>query len=664
MPHRGDGNSEVGGRRVLTVGLILPFSPATAGHPWGVAPTPLVPLAYRQRHGGRRAAQALRAAAGRPDLMLHDLDAGFWEEAPWTAAPPKAFKSLRWQLAQLPVPHEVDVLAAGTRVEQLLALPLGTRAGNLARIVSRAEVYGGQLRRTLSAADLLAYRNAGVMALLELLAVVEGSHGGHPPPAPADVNSASPEQEEQPRDEVVSLPQPLADRDGFDGLVPERVDKVVPMPEPLQALLAAAAEFQGARTLDDALQADLRSLAEKTGLATELRLVELDSVGLAGNEGHTARLLQRIETLQAELTPKAKWILKRRLFRRQPATLARLGEELGVTRERVRQIEQKLKRRIETQFGRPLQIVAGAVAERLAPISRPVDLDRQLGDVFEGCDHTAVPVARRMLRNRLGYRAKGALDLNADAVQAVHVLRSSARELPDDAGLLDEEALRSLLPDPSWTKHWDLLVEACGFHRIDGLLGLRNTKKARVKAAVLNIGRIASREELAARCGLPRQRTVSYLSALPSVARADRTRWGLTEWIDDVYEGVANEILQRIDEDGGATRVERVLEELPRLFGASETTVRAYLAVPQFEVRNGRVCRADPSSLQLRPARRRDRRTGHTGQTVVALSGQGGLLPRLQERGRPAGGDRPRTGLPHRTAASRYGLPSRGTVVR
>ena len=523
------------------------------------------------------AARELRSAVAAPNLTLDELDAGFWRQAPWSTVPPRTFKSLRRQLAQLPVPRDVEVLVAGTRVEQLLALPLGTRAYNFIRIATQEEEIEGQLRRTLTAADVLAYPNAGAMVLLELLAVIEGSRTTEPSARRAGVDRKAAEPDEQPGETAAAVPEPLVD------------------------LLAAAREFAGATNLREALDLDLGSLAERTGLSTELNALRLSALQIDESMSHTAGLLAKTEVMQSEVTPHEEAILQQRLFRRQQATLAALGELQGVTRERVRQVELKLKQRIEARLGRLVRIVAGAVAERVDPIARPEEVDGQLLAVFEDRDHAAVPLACRMLRDRLGYRSKGDLELNEAAVRTVTELRSLAREQQDDAGLLDEEALQSRLADPSWKEHWDMLIEASGFHRIDGLLALRNTKKARVKAAVLNIGKVAPKEEIAARCGLPQQRTVSYLSALPSVARADRTRWGLTEWIDDVYEGVANEILQRIDEDGGATRVERVMDELPRLFGATEATVRAYLGAPQFEVRNGWVRRADLSSVRLRP---------------------------------------------------------------
>ena len=73
---------------------------------------------------------------------------------------------------------------------------------------------------------------------------------------------------------------------------------------------------------------------------------------------------------------------------------------------------------------------------------------------------------------------------------------------------------------------------------------------------------------------------------------------GLRAWIEDVYEGIPTEIIQRIEEDGGSTRLNRLLDELPRLFGVNETSVRAYVATPAFSVEHGWVSIAEePDSV-------------------------------------------------------------------
>jgi len=47
------------------------------------------------------------------------------------------------------------------------------------------------------------------------------------------------------------------------------------------------------------------------------------------------------------------------------------------------------------------------------------------------------------------------------------------------------------------------------------------------------------------------------------------------------------EIVQRIEEDGGKTTVERILTEIPLQFGVAESSVRAYMATPKFIVSDG-----------------------------------------------------------------------------
>ncbi len=371
------------------------------------------------------------------------------------------------------------------------------------------------------------------------------------------------------------------------------------LPELLVDLLAGVREVHGARTLLDALGTDLAGLSAAAGIDGDLAEVDLATV--TGGRSLATRVVDDLRNLREDLGPRRARILDGRFYRRKRKTLQELGDELGVTRERVRQLESKVKGRLASLPDREVAILAGALALRLDPILRAEELDREIGGIFSGNSGPEVSLASRLVRKALGYRERDGVSLTPRAAMVVADLGAEARRMADDAGLIDEAALQEALPDESWRSLWPLLVELCGFRRIDGLLGLRSTKKARVKAAVLRIGRVATKAEIAERSGLTIHRTASYLSGLEGVVRADRTRWGLAEWVEDAYDGVAGEILQRIDEDGGATRVERLFDELPRLFGTSETTLRAYLGAPQFTVKDGFVRRVDPTALKLRP---------------------------------------------------------------
>ena len=204
-----------------------------------------------------------------------------------------------------------------------------------------------------------------------------------------------------------------------------------------------------------------------------------------------------------------------------------------------------------------------------------------------------------MLRAELDYSCEDGVCLHPDADEVLEQLRGAPT---DDAWLVDEAELLASIPH-DWATHWDVLLARAGFHRFGTQLASRDTTKARVKAAMIDLGRPATRDEIAKQAEFPEEppaRLSALLSGLPSVGRAGKDTWALLDRIDDVYEGIPTEITQRIHEDGGATTLSRLLEELPRKFGVSESSVRTYVATPQFTLRDGFVSVADESTLKYR----------------------------------------------------------------
>ena len=108
----------------------------------------------------------------------------------------------------------------------------------------------------------------------------------------------------------------------------------------------------------------------------------------------------------------------------------------------------------------------------------------------------------------------------------------------------------------------------------------KDTKRNQALAALLTIGRPATKEELSGlMADYPVQKVGSLLSSIQGIVRADRDNWGLEEWVDDEYSGIVDEILQRLDEDGGTTTVHRLVTEIPAQFGVSESSVRSYFCL-------------------------------------------------------------------------------------
>ena len=244
------------------------------------------------------------------------------------------------------------------------------------------------------------------------------------------------------------------------------------------------------------------------------------------------------------------------------------------------------------------------LAEHLAPVTPAEAFEEQLDNALSSAAIPDAPeedlaVARRLVRDTLAYSCVDGVCLSSEAVKVAKALRTAARESADDAGLVDEERLRATLPEESWQQHWDNLIDRSGLHHLGDRLALRGTAKAKAKAALLQIGRSATKEEIAELSGLAPDRAGAQMSLLPSVVRADKLRWGLADWVDDEYEGIPAEIFQRIDEDGGSTRLDRLLDEIPRRFGVSENSVRAYVETPAFRVEHGWVSIADDSAITV-----------------------------------------------------------------
>ena len=272
-------------------------------------------------------------------------------------------------------------------------------------------------------------------------------------------------------------------------------------------------------------------------------------------------LVSRIAALRASMSGTERLILRHRLLSSSRRTLEQLGNQLGVTGERVRQIQARLANKIDSHIGSQLRVMTTLARQRLSPVIAAGDLDDRIVELFS--DHNdrkaTVELAGTLLKNQLDYSCEKEVCLNGEAMLLVEELRQAARLSADEVGLIDETELPAQLPGAEWTQHWQALFERCGFHLLFGRPALRDTGRARVKAALLSIGQPATREELAQLCEIAPARVGAHLSVIPGVARADRDRWGLVEWIDDEYEGIAAEIIQRIEEDGGATKLNRLL---------------------------------------------------------------------------------------------------------
>ena len=367
----------------------------------------------------------------------------------------------------------------------------------------------------------------------------------------------------------------------------------------LNLLLVTASELYGTKTLADALDLDVIRLATRMGVSTTINEITIDYV-TKGSPGLVADVIGRLAAMLETASRTEHIIIEHRLIKAQPETLAEVGSLLGVTRERVRQIQVKIERKIQGELGDKLRIIALTLKEHYGHMAEQCTVENRIEDLLLPNQPVANKLFRQILITQMGFTLKDQIYIDEKANEVLSEVRTNAYKLADDAGLVSEESMIARLPSEDWWQFWPYFRKLCGFHDLYGSLGIRDSAKARAKAAILLIGRPATRKEITAVCGLNEDRIGGHLSNLPSVVRADKERWGIREWIDDEYEGIPAEIIQRINEDGGSTTTERLLREIPNKFNVNPNSVRAYMQAPKFVIRDGWISMATPSSLRLR----------------------------------------------------------------
>ena len=367
----------------------------------------------------------------------------------------------------------------------------------------------------------------------------------------------------------------------------------------LGPLLASAGELYGTASLASALHPDLVRLASKIGVSSDLESLEFDKL-VDGSGGLASLTVLRLARVLDVLSEAEQAILEHRTLASPGKTLEHIGSLIGVTRERIRQIESRLEGNIRGALGGEFKVLASVLKEQMGHLVGEAELEKRLEEVLPSEPDLANRVLRNALLEKMGYTLETGVYFDGRVDEFLGHLDRFASTVADDVGLMQEEQLLAKLPSPNWRPFWTWIKGRCGFHELFGQLALRASGKARAKAALLSIGRPATRAEIGRICGLPDARVGGHLSIVPSVAKADKDRWGLKDWIDDEYDGIVGEIIQRIEEDGGSTTTERLLRELPAKFSVSPSSVRAYMQTPKFAVQNGRISIANPSMVQLR----------------------------------------------------------------
>ena len=291
-------------------------------------------------------------------------------------------------------------------------------------------------------------------------------------------------------------------------------------------------------------------------------------------------------------------ILRDRIAAVEPATLEEIAQAVDLTRERVRQLQVKLLKRLEPELtSGPLANLMAGIRAHAYPVNTldaVIDVFPDLADTQEGWD---APLWRILDAFDDDFRVDDGWVCFPDLPTATERTAKLLAGLVNAEGvvLMDTVLEESSLNDRGVLTEW---LTTCGYLVLNDHVLTRTSTQPDRAASVLSItGRPMTVSELFEVVGdVTSER--SFRGALArgeNLVRVGTDRWALASWGLEEYTSIADIIGKRIDAavEGGSDGVslEGLVEDLSASFGASPSSVRTYAATGDFACAGGIVRR-------------------------------------------------------------------------
>jgi hypothetical protein len=379
------------------------------------------------------------------------------------------------------------------------------------------------------------------------------------------------------------------------------------LPRGLDLLAAWAVGEHAATTLAELLALAEVSKPQEVEDAWTRLLTQPLSVFAAGRL-HDFSVPERLEELLQTFDERETLILQHRIVvpGRRLSTLDELGTRIGVTRERIRQIEQRVVKLLMRSSNGPIGRRAFSLGARLGsavPLGS-VQLETSLRWATRDFHASKLDLARSVLLFLAGpykedkewllrvpdeVRLQGTLALLLESVDKDNIL------VPEEIErILNDAAILETLHE-QWMDRLGVFRQTTyGLLRWDGSTSDKLYRLLRLRGVPSTI------EELLAQAGqeMAPQHIRSRLMADPRFVRINlQGELALTEWGFDEYTGIADEIVEELERRGGSANVSDLVLLLVDRFGVSENSVRSYVQTPRFRVEGGMVRLRGPHEL-------------------------------------------------------------------
>lgn len=345
-------------------------------------------------------------------------------------------------------------------------------------------------------------------------------------------------------------------------------------------------------TLADVLALDSAVLPEDVRAEREKLLNTVLSEGNSGRPDPNASL----DDLRVLLDPRHIEILDQRSWSESPVTLKDIASELDLSRERVRQLQQKAQKALQLYIlsNRNIRWLLHQLRYEIGSLAS----SETIAEVFDRYGVTTDTLYGRMLLDLAGpYTVIESGFVRLAGTDDLEVLMTKIQSAIGFEGHIEHQALAELIGktglrgEKGITRFLEKLVGLKRFEQQWYLWKGSSIDKAFVVLKVYSTSITAKEIAVVIGEGHSERTLNNGMSDDKRFIRTGKRTWGLTEWGCEEYSGIVEEIFERILAKGGSAEVQWLVDDIVNTFDVAENSVRLYLDTFAFIVENDMVRR-------------------------------------------------------------------------
>ncbi|MEU4550752.1 sigma factor-like helix-turn-helix DNA-binding protein [Micromonospora violae] len=326
-----------------------------------------------------------------------------------------------------------------------------------------------------------------------------------------------------------------------------------------------------------------------------LRLNSLTAGDIAGSSLTSDPVLE-FTALLSDFDDRQLRILRDRFLGRPPKKLAQLANEFDVSRERVRQIENKIRDLLAGtfHFGTSIGNLLASLRAEIQPIAaldRLITLHPDLARDVPGVD---VPLWLVLDRLDDYFEVTDGWAAAPDVNTAREQTRTLLEDFATEHGLVDLAAVTAATAMPR-AELLDWLTW-CGYtlHNNQVLTRIRSLSD-HAAGLLAATGEPLHIDELQLQMGRDNsiRSLANQLGDDERFVRTDRATWGLASWKVEEYTSIRQQIGLELAAAGGQIEIGRLIDSITSRFDVSPSSVQAYAGNGDYEIAQGVVRRRE-----------------------------------------------------------------------